>query len=266
MVAYTEERGDYSRHIMELTKLNTSDSFTYTINTLFLPFFDYENFRKLTTNGIIYVHPSDPHAKLIEYQKKNPLLSAYYKSIRDVPIDDVALNALMKTLAEQMTDYFVMSTLLYGHLYDNLFKENEFKNIFKAYLVTLENLNTNSGNYNNNIMANVELNNTFVSQDLLLKHKETAFNKEKNNVITLMSKIHKGNKTYNTKRFWQALYLVIFIIYLLFVITTSFSINTRIVSYIGYSTIGLILLSTGCLIFVSLTSHEVIQNIKHYSK
>lgn len=64
------------------------------------------------------------------------------------------------------------------------------------------------------VNTNIELNNDFENNDLIIKDKEDVFNKEKSYVITMMSKDKRITKQYNRKSWMFLIYLVLFLLYI----------------------------------------------------
>jgi hypothetical protein len=64
------------------------------------------------------------------------------------------------------------------------------------------------------VNTNIELNNDFENNDLIIRDKEDVFNKEKSYVITMMSKDKRITKQYNRKSWMFLIYLVLFLLYI----------------------------------------------------
>ena len=276
-MSYSEDRNNYKTHVSGLTELHNSDSYTNVINPALLDFFELSTFASrvsaIDARGILSA------SDLLEYLKsKNSALNTYYESIDNVSTDEVVANALMKDMAVKMTDYFVISSVLYKFIYGSQYSSNptvmvddnsDFQNVLRAYMDAADKLNVDdTQTYSNNLQTNVDMNNRFVSQDALLKLKETTFNKEKSNVVTLMSKIHKGTKAHKSKRFYQAMYTFLLVLYAMLVIFVAYSMNASnfLSNKVSATKLGPFLFISGATVFVVLFVHEVIEKIKYYSK
>ena len=64
------------------------------------------------------------------------------------------------------------------------------------------------------VNTNIQLNNDFENNDLIIRDKEDVFNKEKSYVITMMSKDKRITKQYNRKSWMFLIYLVLFLLYI----------------------------------------------------
>lgn len=276
-MSYNEDRNNYKTHVSGLTELHNSDSYTNAINPALLVFFELSTF----TSSVPTIDATNisSASDVVEYLKsQNESLSAYYDRIDNVSADDVVANALIKDMAVKITDYFAISSVLYKFIYGTQYsstptvtvsENTDFQNVLQAYMDAADKLNVDdTQTYSNNLQTNVDMNNRFVSQDALLKLKETTFNKEKSNVITLMSKIHKGTKAYNSKRFHQAMYAFLLVVYALMVIFILYSMNASnfLSNRVSAAKLGPFLFISGASVFVALFVQEVIEKIKYYSK
>jgi hypothetical protein len=276
-MSYSEDRNNYKTHVSSLTELHNSDSYTNVINPALLEFFELSTFTSsvpsIDATGITSA------ADVTEFLKsKNTSLSTYYDNIDNVSTDDVVANAMIKDMAVKITDYFVISSVLYKFIYGSQYSSNptvtvdgnsDFQNVLRAYMDAADKLNLDdTQTYSDNLQTNVDMNNRFVSQDALLKLKDTTFNKEKSNVITLMSKIHKGTKAYNGKRFHQALYTFLLVVYAMLVIFVTYSMTASnfLSNKVSAAKLGPFLFISGASVFVALFVQEVIEKIKYYSK
>jgi len=277
--SYDEKRKNHSTLMSNLTVTHTSGGATprSTINDEFLKFFNFNHFKnEVLEVGIdaTLLADTDP-SEILNTIKTRTSLTAYYNTINVIDSENIAVNELMKTLSEKITDYFVMSSVLYKIIYggasgmDMVYvdeipdraTDTGFKNVLEAYLESTKALNTTPEDYTSNVESNIERNNTFVSQDAMLKQKEKVFNKEKSNVITLMSKIHKGNKIYNNRRFWQVCYFVMFIIYLGVVVGGIYGMKSNMFTN---QLTGSVLAGIGSVLFLIMTLDELIKIIKSY--
>jgi hypothetical protein len=263
--------------VSSLTELHNSDSYTNVINPALLEFFELSTFTSsvpsIDATGITSA------ADVTEFLKsKNTSLSTYYDNIDNVSTDDVVANAMIKDMAVKITDYFVISSVLYKFIYGSQYSSNptvtvdgnsDFQNVLRAYMDAADKLNLDdTQTYSDNLQTNVDMNNRFVSQDALLKLKETTFNKEKSNVITLMSKIHKGTKAHKSKRFYQAMYTFLLVLYAMLVIFVAYSMSASnfLSNKVSAARLGPFLFISGASVFVVLFVQEVIEKIKYYSK
>jgi hypothetical protein len=273
--AYTEERNNYLTKINEYVGKHSSDPLTNTNFELLPPalkdYFSWENFADSSNvpsidASSLTLSETSKDAIITALRTNNTTLDTYYNNIDGIDHDNVVSTAVVKDLALHITDYFVISSILYKWMYGNVMtydvtlppSSTDFSKVYEAFIEVTNNLNLDEdSSYGTKIADNIDLNNTFVRQDILLKAKENSFDKEKNNIITLMSKIHRQKKRYNRKRIWHTFYLVLLCLYAVLVMGFAYKMRGR-----G----DMFLVISGALLFVTLLLHEVIKNIKYYFK
>lgn len=270
--SYSEERTGYLTKINEYVGKHSSDGVSNPNFELLPPalkdYFSWVHFAEKVTNidaSSLTLTETSKDDIITSLRNNNSTLDDYYKALGNIHDDNVVSTVVVKDLAENITDYFVISSILYKWMYGNemsyqvtLPSGTDFSKVYNAFIEVTNSLNLDEGSdYGTKIANNIDLNNTFVRQDILLKAKEKSFDKEKNNIITLMSKIHRQKKRYNRKRIWHTFYLVLLCLYAVLVMGLAYKMRGR-----G----DMFLFISGALLFVTLFLHEAIKNIKYYFK
>jgi hypothetical protein len=269
--SYSEERTGYLTKINEYVGKHSSGGVSNPDFELLPPalkeYFSWEKFRgevqSIDASSLTLNETKDQ--MITALRNNNYTLDDYYTALDGISDDNVVSTVVVKDLAENVTDYFVISSILYKWMYGNemsyeviLPSGTNFSKVYDAFIEVTNNLNLDEDSgYGTKLSKNIDLNNTFVRQDILLKAKENSFDKEKNNIITLMSKIHRQKKRYNRKRIWHTFYLVLLCLYAVLVMGLAYKMRGR-----G----DMFLFISGALLFVTLLLHEVIKNVKYYFK
>lgn len=273
---YTEERTGYLTKINEYVSKHSSGGVSNPDFELLPPalkdYFSWETFAvnvpriDVSSSTLTEASKEDMITSL---RTNNTTLNDYYNELDAISHNNVVSTVIVKDLAENVTDYFVISSILYKWMYGDISygdisyvvtlpSGTDFSKVYDAFIEVTNNLNLDEDSgYGTKLSKNIDLNNTFVRQDILLKAKENSFDKEKNNIITLMSKIHRQKKRYNRKRIWHTFYLVLLCLYAVLVMGLAYKMRGR-----G----DMLLVISGALLFVTLLLHEVIKNVKYYFK
>lgn len=267
---YTEERTGYLTKINEYVGKHSSGGVSNPDFELLPPalkvYFSWETFADKVPSinaSSLTLNEASKYEMITILRNNNTTLDAYYNALDAISDDNVVSNVVVKDLAENVTDYFVISSILYKWMYTDIgysvtLPYGNFSKVYDAFIEVTNNLNLDEDSgYGTKLSKNIDLNNTFVRQDILLKAKENSFDKEKNNIITLMSKIHRQKKRYNRKRIWHTFYLVLLCLYAVLVMGLAYKMRGR-----G----DMFLVISGALLFVTLLLHEVIKNLKYYFK
>ena len=269
--SYSEERTKYLTKINEYVGKHSSGGVSNPDFELLPPalkdYFSWETFASSVPSinaSSLTLAEASKELMINALKTNNPTLDNYYKALDAISDDNVVSTVVVKDLAENVTDYFVISSILYKWMYGDISYDvtlpsgPDFSKVYDAFIEVTNNLNLDEDSgYGTKLSKNIDLNNTFVRQDILLKAKENSFDKEKNNIITLMSKIHRQKKRYNRKRIWHTFYLVLLCLYAVLVMGLAYKMRGR-----G----DMFLVISGALLFVTLLLHEVIKNVKYYFK
>jgi hypothetical protein len=150
-------------------------------------------------------------------------------------------------VARLVVEYFIYSSILYGIVYYNTTKYgslgpcdkplikinyigvNSDENVKKyidyivhAIFEVIEELNLKNYVFHSYVEDNVNYNKTFLKNNGLLKTKEKDFNNKKSTLITMMSKSKKMERQYSSHSFWNMIYLIVLITYILGLVGLSY--------------------------------------------
>lgn len=166
--------------------------------------------------------------------------------------NDYKLDEQVIKLAKKVTNFFIVSTALYGLLYstDNISDlssnysisleaqtitfiisstinhQRLIEYLYYLYNHSIEDLKLNKpgedDTYANHLIRNTTLNDRYQSQFTKLAEKQNNFDTKKAFVITMMAKAHKANKLYSRKKFWFTIYLSLLMLYIFGVIAVLY--------------------------------------------
>jgi hypothetical protein len=153
-------------------------------------------------------------------------------------------------VARLVVEYFIYSSILYGIVYNDidtakysslgpcykpLIKINYIgttnsddsvktyiEYIVHAIFEVIEELNLKNYVFHSYVEDNVNYNKTFLKNNGLLKTKEKDFNNKKSTLITMMSKSKKMERQYSSHSFWNMIYLIVLITYILGLVGLSY--------------------------------------------
>ena len=170
-----------------------------------------------STELIAYVKSA---AKLVIqfYTFSSILYASMYKgSPRSKPV--YLDNLVIPTRSSSNTVESLSSTGQYKTLYDNetasgTVKSYRLTKLVKAIYQIESDMNQENEAMLATVNSNIQLNNDFENNDLIIRDKEDVFNKEKSYVITMMSKDKRITKHYNRKSWMFLIYLVLFLLYI----------------------------------------------------
>ena len=94
--------------------------------------------------------------------------------------------------------------------------------IVHAIFEVIEELNLKNYVFHSYVEDNVNYNKTFLKNNGLLKTKEKDFNNKKSTLITMMSKSKKMERQYSSHSFWNMIYLIVLITYILGLVGLSY--------------------------------------------
>jgi hypothetical protein len=159
-------------------------------------------------------------------------------------------------VARLVVEYFIYSSILYGIVYydttqyssleacdkplikikyvndnaadsDNYEPDDTNVKTYIDYIVhaifeVIEELNLKNYVFHSYVEDNVNYNKTFLKNNGLLKTKEKDFNNKKSTLITMMSKSKKMERQYSSHSFWNMIYLIVLITYILGLVGLSY--------------------------------------------
>lgn len=251
--AYTETRyytlptdSTSNQGYNELVKMNTEYNTGTNSNVSYVPtdlyeYFNYETFKEtVKSNGDNMIVNMSRITTLESFRtsmtESNSKIREIYGDIDGhTSSNNYILDEHIATLAKKVTDYFVVSTALYGIIYcphdlnqdsqtslngqDGIqitysnYSDENFENLYTLYNTVIEELKLGDGEYSQNLSKNLELNREFNSNDESLSEKQDIFDSKKAFVITMMAKSHKANKLFAKKKIWFTIYLVLMVLY-----------------------------------------------------
>ena len=99
----------------------------------------------------------------------------------------------------------------------------------------------------------------FLKQDALLKLKEKQFNTEKSNVITLLSKVHKGNKMFKNQNTKTIIYLIVLMLYIVLISGLGYGAmtNTGVPGVLKSAMMGNLLIAIGAVVLSVVSIHTL---------
>ena len=250
--AYTETRyytlptdSTSNQGYNELVKMNTEYN-TGTSNVSYVPtdlyeYFNYETFKTTVDSMSVDMSRITDSTTLENFRTSmtnasNSNIKRIYDNIDGhTSSNNYILDEHIATLAKKVTDYFVVSTALYGIIYctDSLtsqfttslngqdgiqitysnYSDDNFENLYTLYNTVIEELKLGDGEYSQNLSMNLKLNKEFNLNDESLSEKQDIFDSKKAFVITMMAKSHKANKLFAKKKIWFTIYLVLMVLY-----------------------------------------------------
>lgn len=264
---YTFFNIDTFKSDLKIITINVPSSFDNTNDSA------YEEF-KTDTYGITIQH-NDYFKNIEKYTNK-------------FKIDQYVVN-----LAKKVTNFFIVSTALYGLLYttdpitdplsnnysiqlsdvrtitftfqSEITHEGLIGYLYYLYNHSIEDLKLNkpndatSDNYANDLSRNTTLNNIYESQFTKLSEKQNKFDTKKAFVITMMAKAHKANKLYSRKKFWFTIYLSLLMLYIFGVIGVLYASSSsyEMFNMFQSSMIGFVMIVLNSIILTILFFYEI---------
>lgn len=283
----SDNKSEYSTLIDNLTSIPSTN--TYTIRDDIRSKFSFEAFKQAVLseqNGLSARLPSG-NESVSEYitalKSTNSSLREYYFAPTAATNSLTASDTIMMDIANKVIDYFVISSVMYQCIYGvktgytvaldmgdasstkNLatFKEDattqDFTTIIHLYKDSIDALNLTTEDYNKFVNTNIEYNGMFLKQDALLKLKEKQFNTEKSNVITLLSKVHKGNKMFKNQNTKTIIYLVVLMLYIVLISGLGYGAmtNTGVPGVLKSAMMGNMLIAIGAVVLSVVSIHTL---------
>ena len=135
----------------------------------------------------------------------------------------------------------------------------DFTTIIHLYKDSIDALNLTTEDYNKFVNTNIEYNGMFLKQDALLKLKEKQFNTEKSNVITLLSKVHKGNKMFKNQNTKTIIYLIVLMLYIVLISGLGYGAmtNTGVPGVLKSAMMGNLLIAIGAVVLSVVSIHTL---------
>lgn len=170
-----------------------------------------------STELIAYVKSA---AKLVIqfYTISSILYASMYKgSLRNKPgyLDNLVIpNRSPSNTVENLSSTGQYQTLYSVDTFSGTVKSYRLTKLVKAIYQIESDMNVQNEAMLATVNTNIQLNNDFENNDLIIRDKEDVFNKEKSYVITMMSKDKRITKQYNRKSWMFLIYLVLFLLYI----------------------------------------------------
>lgn len=131
--------------------------------------------------------------------------------------------------------------------------------LVKAIFQIEEKMNVQNEMMLSTVNTNIELNNDFENNDLIIKDKENVFNKEKSYVITMMSKNKRITKQYNRKWWLFIIYLIIFLFYIFSMASLYYAGSSGVISSLNANLVGNIMVGLNASALLAIILYYVLR-------
>jgi hypothetical protein len=152
--------------------------------------------------------------------------------------------------------------------YQTLYSDDTASGTVKSYRLTklvraiyqIESaMNTQNETMLATVNTNIELNNDFENNDLIIRDKEDVFNKEKSYVITMMSKDKRITKQYNRKSWMFFIYLVLSLLYIFSMASLYYAGISNAVSTLNQNLVGNIMVGLNASVLLGVIVYYVLR-------
>lgn len=175
-------------------------------------------------------------------------------------IDNIVLPA--RSVANTVNSSSIYPNGPYAALYDRVEGDTEsyrLTKLVKAIFQIEEQMNVKNELELSMVNTNIELNNDFENNDLIIKDKENVFNKEKSYVITMMSKNKRITKQYNRKWWLFIIYLIIFLFYIFSMASLYYAGSSGVISSLNANLVGNIMVGLNASALLAIILYYVLR-------
>lgn len=185
--------------------------------------------------------------------------SMYKDSSRTKP--DYFTNVIIQSREASNTVSAITGDGQYSTLYAGITGTESYRltKLVKAIFQIEEKMNVQNEMMLSVVNTNIELNNDFENNDLIIKDKENVFNKEKSYVITMMSKNKRITKQYNRKWWLFIIYLIIFLFYIFSMASLYYAGSSGVISSLNANLVGNIMVGLNASALLAIILYYVLR-------